>query len=406
MHVPASDERYVGSLFHVSDRLDRPTEVLTDIGVANGLAFGDDSRSMYFADTPSAHGLALRHRWRRAFSATGHRSSTSVRARTAGQAGRSLRRRRGVLLDLPACMDLPMARITRLAPWTGSSPLPIRRPTCVAFGGPTLDTLFVTSIGGGRGTTRCSTTNRTGRVFALDVGVTGTPRRSWWRRCDRTAHEGSDRPAPLSRRRPHDDESADSRRDGSGVRNRIGGGQASPERGLTVIGLRPRSRRRARLSSRGRRCQGSRCPRGVPRAGAAGGTLVGWVNCAAVQPPTNLHDADFDVIERGARHRSRRLRQGLVGGGEGVVEQRRAWQHRQRLVGPRPCRLSGLDGVRHRQGGDRSAHTLHRAAVRPAQDPLQRRGARSGRHPTARGDRVGRGRSTHRLSARSARPIR
>ena len=28
-----------------------------------------------------------------------------------------------------------------------------------------------------------------------------------------------------------------------------------------------------------------------------GGTLVGWVNCAAIQPPTNLHDADFEVIE-------------------------------------------------------------------------------------------------------------
>ena len=41
MHVPASDERYVGSLFRVSaDWI--ADEVLTDVGVANGLAFGDD----------------------------------------------------------------------------------------------------------------------------------------------------------------------------------------------------------------------------------------------------------------------------------------------------------------------------------------------------------------------------
>lgn len=32
------------------------------------------------------------------------------------------------------------------------------------------------------------------------------------------------------------------------------------------------------------------------RRARAAGTLVGWVNCAAVQPPTNLHEADFDVI--------------------------------------------------------------------------------------------------------------
>ena len=146
-------------------------------------------------------------------------------------------------------------------------------------------------------------------------------------------------------------------------------------------------RRRPRLSTRGRRRQGSRRPRGVPdrRASRRHPGRLGELRCRATahQPPRGGLRRD----RRGPRHRSRRLHQGFVGGGEGVAEQQGAGQHRQCLVGPRPCRLSGLDGVRHRQSGSGSAHALHRAAVRPAQHPLQRGCPRSGGHSTAGRDR-------------------
>ena len=81
-------------------------------------------------------------------------------ARTARQAGWSMPRRGRVLLDRVR----PRLRYRQDHPARGRRPAdPAADPAthCVAFGGPTLATLFVTSIGGGPSTTPCSTTNRT-----------------------------------------------------------------------------------------------------------------------------------------------------------------------------------------------------------------------------------------------------
>lgn len=171
MHVPASDERYVGSLFRV-----RPDwsaeEVLTDIGVANGLAFGDDGSSMYFADT-----LTLTV-WRFDIDSAGTlgRRVPFVDFGVLGLPGKP----DGACLDADGCYwtacvhGSSIARITPHGAIDRLIRLPTRRPTCVAFGGPTLDTLFVTSIGGGHEYYPVFDDEPDGgRLVALDVDVTG-----------------------------------------------------------------------------------------------------------------------------------------------------------------------------------------------------------------------------------------
>ena len=167
-----------------------------------------------------------------------------------------MRRRRGVLLDRLR------ARIWRGEDHPGwrrgpsSIAVPIRRPTCVAFGGPALDTLFVTSIGGGGDYPVFDDEPDAGRVFALDVGVTGI---------DEVVFGGD----VASRRRSTGASGPRGRRMTSrraivvtGAASGIGLAVATRalREGSTVVGLGPRRRRRPRLSTRGRRRQGSRLP--------------------------------------------------------------------------------------------------------------------------------------------------
>ena len=78
--------------------------------------------------------------------------------------------------------------------------VPVRRPTCVALGGPALDTLFVTSIGGGGDYPVFDDEPDAGRVFAIDVGVTGIAEAVFGGDvAGRTPHDGFDRPPPLDR---------------------------------------------------------------------------------------------------------------------------------------------------------------------------------------------------------------
>jgi sugar lactone lactonase YvrE len=51
----------------------------------------------------------------------------------------------------------------------------VRRPTCPAFGGPDLGTMFLTSIGGGGIYPVFEDEPLAGRVLLLDVGVQGVP---------------------------------------------------------------------------------------------------------------------------------------------------------------------------------------------------------------------------------------
>jgi L-arabinonolactonase len=197
MHVPASDERYVGSLFHVSAEW-TATEVLTGVGVANGLAFSGDSRSMYFADTPR---LAA---WRFDLVAPGVLGARTpfIDFRSRGLPGKP----DGACVDAEGCYWIAcvygsaVARITPDGAVDRVVAVPVRRPTCVALGGPALDTLFVTSIGGGGDYPVFDDEPDAGRVFAIDVGVTGIAEAVFGGDvAGRTPHDGFDVPTPLDR---------------------------------------------------------------------------------------------------------------------------------------------------------------------------------------------------------------
>lgn len=170
MHVPASEGLMVGSLFRV--RADwSVAEVATGIGVANGLAFDRARSTMYFADTTQVMV------WRYELDAAG-----DVQNRTSFVDFRAL--------DLPgkpdgACVDSEggywiacvhggaIARVTAEGVLDRVLSVPFRRPTCVAFGGPELSTLFITSIGGGGQYPEFDDEPDAGRVAALDVGFAG-----------------------------------------------------------------------------------------------------------------------------------------------------------------------------------------------------------------------------------------
>ena len=173
MHAPASEGLSTGSLFCVTAPND-VTEVLSGVGVANGIAFSPDGGSMYFAD--SARGLVWSY---------GVDPQTAVLSnervfldfQAAGLPGKP----DGACIDENGCYWIAcvygsaIARITPRGEVDRMIAIPARRPTCCAFGGDDLSTLFVTSIGGGGHYPDFEDEPDAGRIFTLQPGVKGSP---------------------------------------------------------------------------------------------------------------------------------------------------------------------------------------------------------------------------------------
>jgi sugar lactone lactonase YvrE len=139
--------------------------------ICNGLCWSPDSGRMYLADSP-------RHTiWKYAFdAATGSISDRSVFARTPDEAFPD-----GAVVDAEGCLwsaQWGASQVVRYAP-DGSVDrileLPVSRPTCVAFGGPELDMIFVTTAREGLPDDRLSRQTSAGDVFVYSVGVKGLP---------------------------------------------------------------------------------------------------------------------------------------------------------------------------------------------------------------------------------------
>ena len=127
------------------------------ISVPNSLAWSPDGRTMYFADSP-------RHKiWAFDYDLeTGEASNERIFA-TPHPGFPD-----GSCVDAEGCLwncEYGGARIVRYTP-AGKVDrvidVPVKEPTCCCFGGPLLDTLYVTSANGGG-------------VFALVPGITGLP---------------------------------------------------------------------------------------------------------------------------------------------------------------------------------------------------------------------------------------
>ena len=160
-----------GSLYRINSSL-QVTPVLENVSISNGLDWSPDGRTLYFTD------------------------STTKRVDAYDfdiDTGKIHNRR--LLVDLPDPIATPDGMAVDaegtiwVAMWDGGcvrrfSPdgtlletllLPVARPTSVAFGGPTLNQLFVTSARNGLTSRQLQDQRHAGALFVLEPGVTGRP---------------------------------------------------------------------------------------------------------------------------------------------------------------------------------------------------------------------------------------
>ncbi len=167
--VPAN--RFRGTLYRVESS-GSVTEHQHGVGVSNGLAFSPDGATMYWADT-------LRNTvWAFDYNVdSGEASSQRVFLEFDDLPGQP----DGGCVDGDACYWVAcvhggaVARITPAGDVDRVVEVPASRPTMLAFGGPSLDTLYVTTIGD-RGTDEHARSDpHPGGLFAFTPGTTGTP---------------------------------------------------------------------------------------------------------------------------------------------------------------------------------------------------------------------------------------
>jgi L-arabinonolactonase len=144
----------------------------TDIGVSNALAFSPDGRTMYFADT---------HRdvvWAYDYDAS---SGTPSRERVFLDFADLPGRPDGACVDADGCYWIACvygSAVLRFRP-DGRIDRRVRlsapKPTMPAFGGASMTTLFVTTIGGGGSHDIDPAYPDAGGIFALETDVLGLP---------------------------------------------------------------------------------------------------------------------------------------------------------------------------------------------------------------------------------------
>jgi sugar lactone lactonase YvrE len=171
MRDPSLDRRATGSLYLI-DGEGRTTVVRTGIGVPNGTAFSPDGRTMYFADT---------HRdtvWAYDYDIeTGEATNERVFLDFADLPGRP----DGACVDEDGCYWIAcvygsaVLRVTPAGAVDRQIAVPAPKPTMVAFGGPSLSTLFITSIGGGGSHAVDPAQPEAGHLFAVETGYRGIP---------------------------------------------------------------------------------------------------------------------------------------------------------------------------------------------------------------------------------------
>lgn len=160
------DNDAVGHWWRIDGRdgtLRLETLALPLVAVANASAFSPDGRRLYFADSPT------RTIWCADYPADGVPGRAEVFARIAEGEG----------FPDGACVDSDGGLWVAL--WDGAAlrrydadgritdhlPLPARRPTCPAFGGPALDTLYITSARIGLGVDERALSAAEGALLAL-----------------------------------------------------------------------------------------------------------------------------------------------------------------------------------------------------------------------------------------------
>jgi len=159
------------ALLRLEDDL-RLTRVLDDLTISNGLAWSPDGRTMYHADTPQ-----------RVVHAYDYDVETGVpgRRRVFAQWSGLRDRPDGGTVDCEGCYWVALYRagsVVRIAPdgtTLAAYPVPAMCPTMVAFGGPDLRTLYVTTARQQREPDELARLPQSGGLFAMSVPVPGLP---------------------------------------------------------------------------------------------------------------------------------------------------------------------------------------------------------------------------------------
>ena len=171
MFDPAAARRFTGMLHRVGPQGEVAT-VRSRIGVPNGLAFSPDGATMYFADT---------HRetvWAYDYDvATGDAVNERVfldfaRPELPGRPD-------GACVDEAGCYWIAcvygwaVLRVTPNGVVDRRIDMPVEKPTMPAFGGPSMTTLFVTSIGEGGSRPLAPGQPDAGGLFAIETSTRG-----------------------------------------------------------------------------------------------------------------------------------------------------------------------------------------------------------------------------------------
>ncbi len=165
------ERRFTGMLHCLEPSGDYST-VRSGVGVSNGLAFAPSGNRMYFADTLRETVWACDYD-----PETGRRGEERVFNDFTELPGRP----DGACVDVDGCYWVAcvygwaIARLTPEGRVDRVIDLPVEKPTMPAFGGSSLETLFVTTIGGGGSNPASPDQADAGHLFALDVDTQGLP---------------------------------------------------------------------------------------------------------------------------------------------------------------------------------------------------------------------------------------
>lgn len=142
----------------------------TGLTVSNGLGWSPDGGTFYLTDSPAQVIYAYDFE-----SATGRLGNRRILADLRGQAFFP----DGLTVDREGCLWSAMwdgwcvIRFDTKGLEIQRVPMPVQRPTCCAFGGPDLSTLFITSAAVGLSEEEIERSFHSGDLFALDARVTG-----------------------------------------------------------------------------------------------------------------------------------------------------------------------------------------------------------------------------------------
>ena len=167
------DREPIGTLYRLDSDYTCHT-MKTDIYVSNGIAWSTEGKTMYFTDSPRRTIWAMDYDTINGSIGESRTFATIENDSTQGTFD-------GATVDIEDhywCAEFGGGRLIRFAP-DGSVnqivDLPISRPTCCAFGGKEMKTLFVTSAKIMMSREQMIKDPHAGDLIALDVGVKGVP---------------------------------------------------------------------------------------------------------------------------------------------------------------------------------------------------------------------------------------